>query len=210
MITAGLDEKQKKTYIVICSSVLLWCINKKGDYIEDKEKITNEVTKRVFKTTTNKDVTKSPLIQKLKFKGSQDQLRMFLSGKAGSGTSRFIKTILACLRMFCNKCDIPFDSNIVKVTAFTGVAAAQFKILGATTIHKAAHLNSKSPKTKGSDWVNTILIFVDKISFMSTPTCEKLDRRLRIQTGKMDKLFGEIHIIFAGDFFSDTSSLRRK
>ena len=36
---------------------------------------------------------------------------------------------------------------------------------------------------------------------MSTSTCEKLHRRLRIQTGKMDELFGRIHIIFAGDFF---------
>ena len=74
MITAGLDEKQKKTYSVICSSFLLWCINKKGDYIEDKQKIAKEVAKSLFKTTTNKDVRKSPLIQKLKLKGSQDQL----------------------------------------------------------------------------------------------------------------------------------------
>ena len=74
MITAGLDEKQKKTYSVICSSFLLWCINKKGDYIEDKQKIAKEVAKSLFKTTTNKDVRKSPLIQKLKLKGAQDQL----------------------------------------------------------------------------------------------------------------------------------------
>ena len=89
--------------------------------------------------------------------------------------------------MFCNKCDIPFDSDIVKVTAYTGVAAAQFKIPGATTIHGAANLNSKSPKRQSSDWVNTIITFIDEISFMLTPTLEKLDRRLRIQTGKMDK-----------------------
>ena len=74
MITAGLDEKQKKTYSVICISFLIWCINKKGDYIEDKQKIAKEVAKSLFKTTTNKDVRKSPLIQKLKLKGAQDQL----------------------------------------------------------------------------------------------------------------------------------------
>ena len=126
---------------------------------------------------------------------------MFLSGKAGSGKSHVIKTILAFLRMFCNKCDIPFDSDIVKVTAYTGVAAAQFKIPGATTIHRAAHMNYKSPKRQSNDWVNKIISVIDEISFMSTPTWEKLDRRLRIQTVKMDELFGGIHIIFAGDFF---------
>ena len=100
----------------------------------------------LLKTTTNKDFRKSPLIKKVNLKGAQDQLRMFLSGKAGSGNIHVIKTILAFLRMFCNKCDITFDSDIViKVKTYTGVMAAKFKIPGATTIHGAAHLNSKSP-----------------------------------------------------------------
>ena len=38
IITAGFYEKQKKTYSVICSSFLLWCMNKKGDYIDKKTK----------------------------------------------------------------------------------------------------------------------------------------------------------------------------
>ena len=121
------------------------------------------------------------------------------SGKAGSGKSPVIKTILAFLRMLFNKRDI--NSNIVKVTAYTGVAADPFKMPGATTIHGAAHFNYKSPKRQSSDWVNTIIVFIDIISFMSTPTCEKPDRRIRIQTGKTEELFGGIHINFAGDFF---------
>ena len=178
---------------------LLCCINKKGDYIEDKQEIANEVVKSLFKTTTNKDVRKSPFIHKLKLNGAQYQLCTFLSGKAGSGKSHVIKSILAFLRIFCNKCDIPFYSYIVKVTVYTGVAAAQFKIPCATTIPGANHLNSKSPKRH--DWVNTIIAFIDEFSFMSGPTCEKLDRRLRIQTEKMDELFRGIHVIFARDFF---------
>ena len=70
MITESLDENQKKTYSVICISFLLWCRNKKGDFIEDKKKIANEAANSLFKTTTNKDVRKSPLIQKLKLKGA--------------------------------------------------------------------------------------------------------------------------------------------
>ena len=70
MITVGLDEKQNKTYSAICSSFLLWGINKKGDYIEDKQQIENEVARSLFKTTTNKDVRNLPLIQKMEVKGS--------------------------------------------------------------------------------------------------------------------------------------------
>ena len=86
---------------------------------------------------------------------------MFLSGKTGSGKNHVIKTILAFLRMFYNKCDVPFYIEILKATAYTSVVAAQFKIPGATTIHGAAHLNSKSPKRYSFYWVDTIIVFVD-------------------------------------------------
>ena len=85
-------------------------------------------------------------MQELYSRGANGHLLMFLSGKTGSGKSHVIKTTLAFLNMFCNNCDLPFDSDIVKVTAYTGCAAAQLKIIGATTIHKAAQLNSKNPQ----------------------------------------------------------------
>ena len=111
---------------------------------------------------------------------------MFLSGKAESGKSHVVKIILAFLRMSCNKCDIPFDSDIVKVTAFTGVAAAQFKIIVASTTHRAAHLNYKIQERHSSDCVNTILAFIDVISFIFTSSLEKVEKLLRIQTGMIE------------------------
>ena len=111
-----------------------------------------------------------------------------------------IKTALAFLKKFCNNCDIPFDSDVVKVTAVTGCAAANLKIPGATTIDRAAHLTIPNPKRQHPDWINTILLFIDEISFMSTTKLEKLDRYLKIQTGRSDVLFGGWHIVFAGDF----------
>ena len=71
---------------------------------------------------------------------------MFVSGKAGSGKNHVIKTALDFLEKLCNNCDIPFDSDIVKVTAVTGCAAENLKIPGATTLHRSAHLNSSNPK----------------------------------------------------------------
>ena len=52
---------------------------------------------------------------------------------------------------FCDKCDAPFDSDIIKTTAYTGCAAAGLKILGATTIHRAAQLNSKNPQKQSTN-----------------------------------------------------------
>ena len=94
-----------------------------------------------------------------------------------------------------------FDSDVIKITAYTGCAAAGLKILGATTIHRAAQLNSKSPKKHSTDWINTALLFIDEISFMSKTTLAKLDRYLKIQTGRSDRLFGGVHVVFAGDFY---------
>ena len=141
------------------------------------------------------------MIQELYSRGAKEQLLMFLSGKAGSGKSHVIKTALAFLKKFCNNCDIPFDSDIVKVTAVTGCAAANLKIPGATTLHRSALLYNSNPKKQHPDWINTILLFIDEISFMSTTRLEQLDRYLKIQTGRSDVLLGGVHIVFAGDFY---------
>ena len=149
------------------------------------------------------------MIQELYSRGAKEQLLMFLSGKAGSGKSHVIKTALAFLKKFCNNCDIPFDTDVVKVTAVTGCAAANLKIPGATTIHRAAHLTT-APKKQCPDWINTILLFIDEISFMSNTKLENLDRHLKIQTGRSDMLLGGVHIVFAGDFYQIPPVLEEK
>ena len=149
------------------------------------------------------------MIQELYSRGAKEQLLMFLSGKAGSGKSHVIKTALAFLKKFCNNCDIPFDTDVVKVTAVTGCAAANLKIPGATTIHRAAHL-TRAPKKQHPDWINTILLFIDEISFMSKTKLENLDRYLKIQTGRSDMLLGGVHIVFAGDFYQIPPVLEEK
>ena len=140
MNSNNLDEKQQVAYSIICSSFLLRCINQNGEHLTDKQKVINAVAKSVYESTSKKDFRKTQLIQELCSRGAKEQLLMFLSGKAGSGKSHVIKTALAFLKKFCNNCDIPFDSDVVKVTAVTGCAAANLKIPGATTVHRAAHL----------------------------------------------------------------------
>ena len=70
------------------------------------------------------------------------------SGKVGSEKCHVITSILGFLRIFCNKCDIYFDSDIVKATDYTGLANAQFIIPYATTIRGTANLNFKSQRDR--------------------------------------------------------------
>ena len=37
MITGVSDEKQKISYSIICSSFLIWCMNKKVDFINNRQ-----------------------------------------------------------------------------------------------------------------------------------------------------------------------------
>ena len=91
MIAYSLDKKQQIAYSIICSSFLLWCINEKGDYITDKQKIVNEVANSIFVNTSQKDFRKTQLIQELCSRGAKEHLLMFLSGKAGSGKAMLLK-----------------------------------------------------------------------------------------------------------------------
>ena len=50
------------------------------------------------------------------------------------------------------------------------------------------------------DWTVTKVLIIDEISMAGTDLFPKLDKHLRILTGKRDKMYGGIHIIFFGDF----------
>ena len=97
MNSNNLDEKQQVAYSIICSSFLLRCIDQNSEYLTDKQKVINEVTKSVYESTSKKDFRKTQLIQELCSRGVKEHLLMFLSGKAGSGKSHVIKTALAFL-----------------------------------------------------------------------------------------------------------------
>ena len=130
--------------------------------------------------------------------GAKDQLVMFLSGKAGSGKSHVIESVQIFLKVFCDNCDIPFDDDIIKITACTGSAASLF--MSGKTIHGAAFLRNKRIVKNHCNWVNVILLFIDEISFMSLQSLAQLDTNLRALTGNKRQPFGGIHIIFIGDF----------
>ena len=106
---------------------------------------------------------KEDIIKLLKERGAREQLIMFLSGPAGAGKSHVINTCQHCCKVFCDYAEIPFDDDIFKITACTGVAATS--LVSGETIHSAAKLNTTSAVKFSPEWEYVNLFFIDEISF---------------------------------------------
>ena len=101
-------------------------------------------------------------------------------------------------KTLCDNLNIEFNKRTIVVTALTGAAAVS--INGETTA-KACQLKSKSVE-EDSAWEHTIMLIVDEISFATKEEIETLNKNLRIIRDKQrGHFFGDLHVIFAGDFF---------
>ena len=123
----------------------------------------------------------------------------FLSGPGGTGKSKVIHSVLEYCKGFCSLIDYPFDKRTIVVTALTGSAAVN---IGGETTHSACLINKKIIQaTDIEDWQDTALVIIDEISFASYDLLKKIDSNLNFlqQTNQIDK-FGELPILFAGDF----------
>ena len=66
---------------------------------------------------------------------------------------------------------------------------------------KACQLKSKRVE-EDSAWEHTIMLIVDEISFATKEEIETLNKNLRtIRDKQRGHFFGDIHVIFAEDFF---------
>lgn len=185
-----LDNKQYLAYEIICCTFLLQIVNEGGD--------TSSVLSATLNITEQDLITKKELIQKLKEKGAQEQLIMFLTGPGGCGKSTSVEVAQQYCHSFCMAAAIPFDDITFYFTSTTGSSAALF---GGSTIHSAAHLN----KTRLTDamrqvWKEQVrLLIIDEISFFKASDVQKLDSKLKRLTG-VNKAYGGVSIVFSGDF----------
>ena len=58
-------------------------------------------------------------------KGGENQLNMFLSGMGGTGKSELIKVFVEFVKGIRIFFDWNYDSDVIKVSAYTGAAACQ-------------------------------------------------------------------------------------
>ena len=128
---------------------------------------------------------------------------MFLSGMVGTGKSEVIKAFVDFAEQISLSLQWIFDTNVIKITALTGTAAC--KIPNGRTLHSVACINTTITNDQKKLWNSTKILIVDEVSFLDTITIEKLDKNMRLLKN-INELYGGIHIVFVGDFFSVVSS----
>ena len=187
-----LDEKQYIAYEMIACTFLLGLVNdgsdkytKLGSYLQQSLEIASST-----------DIT--DIITKLKARGGQDQLLMFLTGPAGSGKSTAMKIAQQFCYEFCIAVGIMWSDKTFLFTAYTGSAASLF---GGVTISKAAFLNQRKQLSVDdrNEWQDVRILVIDEVSFMSDTIFKTLDIKLK-EIKNRSQPFGGFTIIFAGDF----------
>ena len=122
-------------------------------------------------------------------------LHMIICGTAGTGKSYLIASIKQSLGSSCI------------LTGTTGMAA--FNING-STIHSALQLpvqnfrkkelDGKSLQRLQMELSGVHYIIIDEMSMLGLRMLAWIDKRLRQNTGKLDEAFGDMSLIFIGDF----------
>ena len=82
------------------------------------------------------------LVNRLKARGGQDQLLMFLTGPAGSGKSTAVMVAQQFCFEFCMAVGNMWSDKTLLFAAYTGSAASLF---GGVTISKAVFINQRKP-----------------------------------------------------------------
>lgn len=132
-------------------------------------------------------------------------LRIFLTGPAGTGKSRLIKVLYHLITNFFNKenpGEIDLDSEVVLLTASTGVAA---HLINGNTLHSVFKIMPTEQKLSSSvtntirlKFKRTKLLLVDEASMIGARLFNQFNQRAQLLTGKNES-FGGLNIIFFGD-----------
>ena len=188
---AELDKKQFVAFKVLCSSFLLYVLDKGTDGDTKLGKLLNASINCTCPDERN------ALRKKLLEIGANIELVMFITGPAGCGKSTCVSLAQEYCHKFCQAMGLPFDDNTFYFTSTTGSSAALF---GGMTIHSAAHLNKRNiTEEMCKEWESVIILIIDELSFFKVSDMNNLDRKLR-RLKKCDKKYGGVIIVFSGDF----------
>lgn len=127
--------------------------------------------------------------ERIRKKGGEDHLVMFLSGMGGTGKSEVIKAFTDFAEKTSNIFGWNFDTNVTKITALTGTEACE--IPNGRTLHSITCLNTKITKEHKDMWESTKMLIIDEVSFLDTNTIETLDENMRILKNS-NELYGGV------------------
>lgn len=128
---------------------------------------------------------------------SPRQMKLFLSGSAGSGKSRVIRALQDFFSM-------KGESRRLRLTAYTGIAASN---INGVTLHSALNLTLCTKNTRRSSktlqelrqiWAGVHYLIIDEISMISCEFLLRISDAL-IQATGISEPFGGINMIFTGD-----------
>jgi hypothetical protein len=188
-----LDEKQYIAYKMIACTFLLGLVT---DGRDPHTNLGAYLQKSLEGPTTTTNI--HDIVKRLKARGGQEQMLMFLTGPAGSGKSSALMVAQQFCYKFCISVGVMWSDKTFLFTAYTGSAASLF---GGVTISKAAFINRNSALSLDdiNEWQDVQILIIDEISFMSDSVLKRLDKKLK-QIGNGACVFGGFSIIFSGDF----------
>lgn len=190
-----LDKKQVIAYNIICCTFLIDILRECS-----QKHLLKSIADVVGHTMNQTDERR--IHNKLKARGGEDNLRMFLTGPAGAGKTTAIKAAQKYCHEFCQLSGILFSDSTFLFTAYVGSAAS---MCGGKTILKTAGLqmNGKCGALKQdilNQWRGVRILIIDEISFMNDEQLLSLNERLQQIRDDHSKPYGGMSIIFAGDF----------
>ena len=189
----NLDKKQQNAFRIIICSCILRMIS------------LNLVSSEVLKCTVpieHADIDNSGTftIEEILMKyGGDNNLIMLLMGKGGCGKTFIIEVCNVFIKLLYDKLGLLYEDETFRITAMTGAAASNYQ--DGRTTHSICLLNSKLNSIKvDHSWAKTLLLVIDEISFKPATDLSKVDKHLKKMTSHVNKLYGGVPIIFAGDF----------
>ena len=185
-----LDEKQYIAYEIIACTFLLGLVHDGSD--------PSTTLYKGLEGTMGRAKSMKGIVRRLKARGGQNQMVMFLTGPAGSGKSTAVTVAQQFCHDFCLSVGVIWGDTTFLFTAYTGAAASLF---GGVTISSAAFLNKQKPLSLEdiNEWQDVRILIIDEVSFMSDKHIVTLDNKLKL-IGDRNKPFGGFSIVFAGDF----------
>jgi hypothetical protein len=186
------DEGQQRAFEVICATFVL-------SYFEDPEPADESDTDHLAPDRLSEICSKLHKLAGTENSPPGQSLRLFLTGAAGAGKSAVINSVKAYAARFTAMLGLPFTRYTIRLSAMTGTAATE---IGGETLHSVAHLmgNHTINNDDINKWKNTRILIIDEISFINYGDLRKLDRNMKGLTEDGSQAYGNVHIVFTGDF----------